>query len=260
MYAHKKQILKHLNRYSKVPSLSGREDELWAVVKKDFLKNGFESFENYNENGLQWAFVFSARNLINNSPGNIVFTVHLDRVPGHRGEALVNNIKDLGDILQGQLDDSIGIVILKILFDKLGSDFPFSILFTTEEEIVRSPQKILRFLNFVNVKLHLISLDIDVFHDLSDLKEGHITLRDRDANGVFDPFMLERMRRICNDNKIPYFINEGTAIVETGFINSMTGGAVIGNHIGIPIVNYHTDQEQTHFSTVENAIKLISLL
>jgi putative aminopeptidase FrvX len=137
-----------------------------------------------------------------------------------------------------------------------------NILFTTREERCESwkqlHQTILAFSTSLVSSMKPISIDIDIFPSLSSFKDGQVTLRSFDNCGPMDPLLVSLLRHCAGNAMVPYFKDTiGTAIVEPGFLAQHTGGVFRGAHIGIPLINYHTDKEQTYWSSVYNIVKLV---
>ena len=249
----KKFVLKKLREYSDIPSLSGHEDQMLSFLKTDFdCKDWYE----LKVNGVT-EFCYLQHDL---ACPDYFFTVHTDRVPNFKGnKPFTNTIEDQGEILQGQLDDIIGISVLRYLHSL---NYPMNILFTTREEYCESwkqvHQTILAFSDNLVLPMKPISIDIDIFPSLSSFKDGQVTLRSFDSCGPMDPILVSLLRHCASNANIPYFKdNVGKAIVEPGFLAQHTDGVFKGAHIGIPLINYHTDKEQTYWLVVYNICRLL---
>lgn len=236
-------ILSKLRLYSTVYSRSGEEKEFYNLVKKDFfeINPSFTIREVYENNKFSYALFKSSETF------PYIFTVHLDRVGKY-----VNTIQDDGELLRGQLDDIIGIAILAYISIECG----INILFTTAEEYCSSwPQ--LAEIAVLNPKMKLISIDIDVFRSLEEISEGFISLRLYDSAGQFNKELVTLMRHCASKYNIPYCTEDkGWSYVETSMLEKYTGST--GAHIGIPLINYHTDKEVTYWKTIINCVSFIN--
>jgi len=251
----KKFVLKKLQDYSAIPALSEHEDQMLSFLKTDFDRKDWYELK---VNGVT-EFCYLQQDL---ACPDYFFTVHTDRVPsfsrGNRS-AFTNTIVDQGEVLQGQLDDIIGISVLCYLHSL---NYPMNILFTAKEEYCISwkqlHQTILAFSDSLVLPMKPISIDIDIFPSLSSFKDGQVTLRSFDNCGSMDPILVSLLRHCASKVTVPYFKDSiGTAIVEPGFLAQHTDGVFKGAHIGIPLINYHTDKEQTYWLVVYHIVKLI---
>lgn len=243
----KEFLLKKLKQYSSIASSPRNEEHFANFIQEDFSTNTQEQPEvsrKVYRNGKLY-YYFLAKDLTQ----PYFFTVHLDRVWDY-----VNTIQDDGDFLVGQLDDIIGIAILRYLYEQ---KIPLNILFTTVEEYADSWHQLEEIIKLYP-KLRPISIDIDVFHGLDELVGDFISLRDFDRIGKFDLPLVNELRNIAQEEKIPFCTNyNGWAFVETACLEHHTG--LKGAHIGIPIINYHSDKETARWGTIFNCIKLTQL-
>ena len=257
----KKEIMEHLKRYSAIASLPGSESLMWEIVKNDFQpRNDMERLREVKVDGkIKYGALYSTE-----IPGKyttmenrqIIWIVHLDRVSGPGGLPYTNTIIDYDDYVMGQLDDIIGIAILKAVFDM---QVPLNIMFTTEEETVKSVPQIIEFLKLPdNEDMYVpVTIDIDVFEDIADIEEMGPTIRNYDNNAHFDLTTVTFLRNVAAEQVIEYETSAGYAIVETGFLSHATQGELTGAHLGIPITNYHTDRECAFWNTIHDVVKLV---
>lgn len=246
----KEFVLTKLNQYSAIPSLSEKELEFLNFLEKDFSKDLPRPMRKVfiGKNPLYYYYA-------GDPWSNFFITVHTDRVRSFSGKVYTtpvitfNNEKEY---IQGQLDNIIGIVAARFL---LHMKVPVNILLTTREEQVASVPQVEEVCKLTN-KIP-ISVDIDVFSDLTDFDNGLITLRDRDSAGKMLPALASYLRELAASLNIPFTVNDGWAAVETGFLARATEDKYQGAHIGIPLVNYHSDQEITSWDVVYNTITLL---
>lgn len=245
-------ILQALKDYSSIPSLSGKEHRMMAKVQEDFPLSFGDTYLVY-KNDFPYYF---ARIPSNISSGSLIACVHLDRVPGPRYNAYIDTIVDKRDYVVGQLDDIIGIAILKYLVQVEQKSIP--IVFTTQEERGNSYPQVIDVCTLH--KLRPLSIDIDIFDDVEEKFLDTITLRYEDELAVFDETLVSSLHKTANKIDIPFSVSEGSAIVEPGFVARHTRGKIKGAHIGLPLLNYHTNMEEIRWKPILDAVKLVHSL
>ena len=248
-------VLGKLQKYTAIQSLSGQEANFLKVLQEDFdedYKGNWrkvflddQPYYYFRESTIGGHFNKDA--LIRNH----FLITHVDRVPIYRNNNVTTITSDEVQV-QGQLDNIIGITVARTL---VHIGLPIKILFTTDEERVRSVSQVLE---VCKLSKHIpITVDIDIFNDLSEFEEGLITLRRKDQSGLMAPSLVDKLQHIAKFYKIPFTEDKGYAIVETGFLSSATKGEYLGGHVGIPLVNYHSDEEITAWKVVYNTIKIL---
>jgi hypothetical protein len=241
-------LIKKLKQYSSVASVSGEEEDFIRELKQDFPLIEGESWREVRVGDKPYYLFLKSNN--NNVP--YFFTVHTDRVR-YQGKKVVNSISynKRTRIIKGQLDDIIGIVILRIL-KRMG--YSLNILFTTVEEPLRSWTQVKEVMDIY--KLRPISIDIDVFDSVPS--NGSFTLRSRDAAGMMLPPLVNDLRTCADKLNLIYTKDaQGWAMVEPGMLAGKMG-IPVGAHIGVPITHYHSNHEETSIDCVYNIIQLIS--
>ncbi|MFA5396488.1 MAG: hypothetical protein WC346_10820 [Methanogenium sp.] len=251
----KNTIMSLLIDFASVPSLTGQEGKMIEKISKYFLPAyPFHDFYSiYKKNEPFCAFITSFI-----SPPTYVLVVHLDRVPDSSGLPYCTVPEDKGDFIKGQLDDTIGIAIAYYIY--FFSKKPVSVLFTTKEEITSSWPQIMMFLKTFsphNRCIVPIGIDIDIFNRFP-VKQGVISLRQCDDAGNMDLRYVSLFREQADYLSIPWVFEEGRSITEIGALSNHTKGELQGVHIGLPLLNYHTDKEKVQWEAVFNAIKLIT--
>ncbi len=249
-------ILRRLEWYSNVSSLTGKEEKFLNFLVNDFHKEG-----DINKWRKVYLDAFPYYYYRNGGVDEIAPTlpyflvVHTDRIPNYnasRDTGYVDTISHTVEFLTGQLDNIIGIAIARYLIEK---DIPIDILFTTREETVESTLQLWEMCK-LNGKTP-ITIDIDVFNDLDTFKDGQTTLRFEDRNGKMLTSLVKTLQKVAVDNEIPFSFNEGEAIVETGFLSKIDNGKYKGAHVGIPLINYHSDMETTTWECIYNTILVL---
>jgi len=251
----KQFILEKITKYSSVESLSGQEDHFLQMIEEDFHVEGdYNDWRKvYMKDDPYYYYRTGGSKTQSSLPYFLV--VHADRVPNYNtagNPAYVNTISSTGEFLTGQLDNIIGIAIARYLVE---IRTPIDILFTTKEEVVKSTLQLWEMCKLS--KKVPITIDIDIFNDVEDFKSGAVTLRFKDRNGQMLTALVKKLQKAASDNDIPFSFLDGEAIVETGFLSKLEDGKFKGAHVGIPLINYHSDLETTNWNCVINAVKVL---
>ena len=182
----------------------------------------------------------------------------------------------VGESFTGQLDNVISAAVVHELF-ALG--FSGRALFTSEEEIGKSWSLALDYLDRRKLRpRELLVLDTSPFPDPAAIDEGRIVLRNRDANGIFNPALVSRLRGICGQQGIPYQMKDdwiaranaervrrgkkptGLGSTELGRLVSGSDGVVNGATVQIPTFGYHSNQETTSRRSIGQLLRLLTTL
>ena len=251
----KEFILEKLVKYSSVASLSGKEDHFLDMLEEDFHREG--DFNNWRkvfmENDPYYYYRSGGSGDVSSLPFFLV--THTDRVPNYNTKgtpAYINTITSTGEYLTGQLDNIIGIAIARYLVE-IG--VPIDILFTTKEEVVKSTLQLWEMCK-LNKKIP-ITIDIDIFNAIKEFDNGLITLRFKDRNGKMLTSVVKKLHKVAEAKSIPYTFLDGEAIVETGFLSQLEDGKYKGAHVGIPLINYHSDMETTNWECIHNVVTVL---
>lgn len=243
-------IFNTLRLLSAVPSRTGSEEYFGKFVETLFFAHLNLSKSSSNVSGVRSvyrnnAYFYSSIVMDKNFP--YVFTVHLDRVGRY-----VNTIREKSNMLSGQLDNIIGIAVL---FYLVSLGYKINILLTTYEEACESWPQLEEFIK-LHPNMKPISIDIDVYNNVEEFKDNHISLRDKDRGGEFNKPLVEKMRELSDELKIPY--NPGTvgwSYVETSMLQYHTG--LSGANVGIPIIEYHSPNETTSWDVIYNCVNFL---
>lgn len=264
------EFVRRFREYTAVPSLSYNEKELFqqeVFTTFDHIAraagDGSYSWTIEHKNGFLWyaflqVFPSQGLNITAERRHRLVYVIHLDRVPNWRtGEAYsVNGYDDTEGNLHGQLDNSISLAIMAVILEQ---KLPVSILFTTDEEQGGSwPQLVDLQKKMPDIKF--VSMDIDIFHATDKKDLPFITLRDRDRDAKFDKDLVEFLRAMAVTNNLTFTTTTGSAIVEPGMMSMHTDGKYTGAHIGLPLLNYHSDKEIMQWTVIQDAIRLVMAL
>jgi hypothetical protein len=255
-------IEQKLHQYGSIPSTPGRERILLEHLHQDFIQYGPSRAE-------QWWYMEKCSqpyfSLLLNAPQpvNYLFTVHTDRVPDwitNKPYSFVDHpTVSTDELVTGQLDNTLSLAILRYLYELFPTKI--HILFTTREEVRESWEQ-LKFVMDAYPEYHFlpVSVDIDICEKLEDFNS--ITLRTRDNYAGFDKVLVEQhLRQSALKHNIPFSVDEvGNTAVETGFLNLYTDGKYKGAHIGVPLTNFHTNEEVTKWPVILDAVRLLQAL
>jgi putative aminopeptidase FrvX len=247
-------IMDQLQEYSSISSLTGHEEQMVHKVSKTFLPvHPLHEFYSVTKKGKPYcAYITSSI-----TPPKYVLVTHLDRVCSPSGKPYNTLPKDYNSFVTGQLDDIIGIAIAYYVY--MFSKQPVSVLFTTREEVKHSWHQIKMFLKAYSSAHHQIvpiGIDIDIFKAFP-VMTGTISLRRRDEDGDMCAKQVSLFQKQADHLSIPWTATEGMAITEIGALARYTKNKLQGIHIGLPLRNYHTDDEEVQWAAVFNVIKLI---
>jgi len=256
----KEFVLRKLKKYAAIPSLSGEESVFLRLLKVDFdeeYKGTWRTVYLDNKPHYYYREQLISPQYRDASPIRDHFLItHVDRVPDYLKKGKQPHITpivvDTSECIHGQLDNIIGIVVARTL---VHIGLPVKILFTTKEEVVQSTPQVLEVCKLSEKTP--ITIDIDVFDDLKQFEHGLVTLRKRDNAGDMLTPLVDKFQSIARFLDIPFTEKEGYAIVETGFLAKATKNKYQGAHVGIPIINYHSDEEATSWKVVYNTIKIL---
>lgn len=254
----KEFILKKLQKYAAIPSLSGQESVFLSVLQQDFDEEFKGSWRKVHLDDKPYYYFRESiigKHFTEKAPIRDHFLItHVDRVSSYsdRGKPYITDISFDDTTIKGQLDNIIGIVVARTL---VHIGLPVKILFTTKEELVQSTPQVLEVCKLSEKTP--ISVDIDIFDDLEQFQHGVVTLRKRDNAGNMLVPLVEELQKWAEHLAIPVTQTEGYAIVETGFLARATNDKYQGAHVGIPLINYHSDEEMTSWEVVYNTIKIL---
>lgn len=208
---------------------------------------------------------------------NLVFAVSgLEGFPPGTPVGFARPCQRERDRFSGQLDNGISAALLYVLFE---AGFGGRALFTAEEEIGRSWQIALDHLMRKGLSTgELLVMDTSPFPDQEAIDRGTVVLRNRDANGEFNPRLVARLRSLCEASKIPYLMKDewveesnakrqaegkkpaGLGSTELGRLVAGSGGAVNGATVQLPTFGYHGNRETTSRRAVSHLLSLLGLL
>lgn len=254
----KRFMLPRLKAYSSIPSLSGKEKNFLKFLVTDFYRDQDSNIWRKVHMGDSPYYYYRLGGKKGVTPLPYFLVVHVDRIPNYNAKSgtpylntiTTSNVAD--EFLTGQLDNIIGIVVARYLIEL---NIPIDILFTTKEEVVESTVQLWEMCKLS--KKVPITIDIDVFNAVGEFEDGHTTLRFEDRNGKMLKSLVKMLQVIANTNNIPFSFNKGEAIVETGFLSKLEDGKYKGAHVGIPLINYHSDMETTKWECVHSAVSVL---
>lgn len=237
-----KFVIDKMKEYSKIPSLSYHEEKFLEYLRKDFPT------ENHNLREIEGGLFYEYKH---NSYTPYLVTAHVDRIPvgpykWHNGSKR----------LTGQLDNVISVAIARLLADK---NIPVHFQFTTKEEVLRSNAQIIHSVEnakLAGIQLKILDLDIDVAVDYEEIESGAISLRDHDSIVVYDKELVNKLRGICEKNKIDYITKPQDWLMCQIGCSIQECPEIRGTYVALPIFNYHSNKEIVSIKCIENMIKL----
>ena len=245
-------IYRKMGEYSRIPSLSGKEQ-----VFMEYLKNDLSGLTEYEVESRHDCFA------VNSKVGSkYTMLVHIDRIPVEPFQYT------FGKIVKGQVDNVIGVAIMRHLFEQ---GVNLNALFTTREEICDNFDQLLAYTKEFPDQV-LIDLDIDVSITLEEVTSGAVSVRKRDNLVPYSPVLVRYIEELCNRNKIDFINKDGHwLIVQVGMamakykeMNRITDKDLTESRtyaaILVPILNYHTNKEEASEKCVRNVVKLLTKL
>ena len=233
-------IINKIKEYSMIPSQSGQEK-----VFLDYLKSEFPN-HNYSLQEHPDCLFYKYK-----KPTKWLVIAHTDRIPVPKFKFEIID----KTLIKGQLDNVISVAILRLLVEE---NIPVNILFTTEEETLKSCPQIVNISYGKNYSV--LELDIDVATSKDEVIEGSISLRDRDNSAEFDKELVAYMKKICDRNNIRYITKDGDWLVDELGCTIAGVPSIKGCYVGVPIWEYHSNKEIVNIKCIENAIKLFECI
>lgn len=230
-------IFSKMKEYSKIPSTTGNERVFMEYLKGDFPTGSYRLYD--NADCLFYEYTKSSPWLV---------LAHVDRIPVDPFDFEIID----GSLIKGQVDNAVSVGILRLLAEQ---NTPLNMLLTTEEETLQSCPQIVKVC--MGKDYRVLDLDIDVAVDMQEIEHGGISLRDRDSTAEFDKELVCLMRKICSDHRIDYLVKDGHWLVDQ--IGCVIKGvpSIRGMYLGLPIFNYHSNEEIINMRCVDNAVKLL---
>ncbi len=173
--------------------------------------------------------------------------------------AIKSKLIQINNKISGQIDNVISAAVLFYLLKT--TDFEQEIIFTTQEEIGKSFECVIEYLQEENKNLDIITLDTTPYENFNGKEKGFIVLRKGDENGSFNLELVENMHEFLESQNIPiYYKPSNIGMTELGRISTKSSGKYNGATIQIPSMNYHTSYETTTIESLENYLRIIEKL
>jgi len=235
-------IADKVKEYSKIPSLTYKEDNFLDYLANDIPTTNYELYKNNRYNGcppyLHYRYSDKTKWLV---------LAHVDRIPVPSFEFTIKDNK-----LIGQVDNVISVAICRYLIEHKA---PVDFLFTTQEETCSSAGQILDAW-MMNQDYYVLDMDIDVAVKEDEIDCGAISLRSRDNLAPYNDELVNLMRGMADKHKVQYLKKDGhwlvcqigTALEEVPELK--------GAYFGLPIWKYHSNHEVINLDCVRNAVKL----
>lgn len=167
--------------------------------------------------------------------------------------------------VSSQLDNVLGVAMVRQLF---ADGFDGTAILATEEEIGQSWKHIVQYLDGHKIQSkHLITVDVTPYQDAAAVDEGRVILRNKDALADFNPAVTARLRAYCAHANVPYEFKdevigaENVKLAESktlgktelGHIIKSSAGMLSGTTLQVPVINYHSNKEETSDKAIRNA-------
>jgi len=247
-----------------------------AIFKKSGQRFIDEMVYAYDENGRKieegrvkgFSYDFNAKDLVFNIDG-------FGKLPAGTPVAYISPLIKKKGRISSQIDNAISIAVT---YNLVQDGFDGTLLFATEEEIGRSWQYIVNYLQSKKISSkEIITLDTTPYDNTRAISEGLIVLRNKDENGEFNQDLVQRLRTVCDSQGIKYEVKDevieaknaqlpsGTepkklGKTELGRIIKNTSGKLNGTTIQLPTTNYHTNHETTSELALNNYYEALKRL
>lgn len=200
------------------------------------------------------------RNIINVEEDGVYFKTDRSLTENDNIFMMKSQIYEEEKFLSGQIDNVISAACLFYLMEK--GEFNEEIIFTTQEEIGKSYECVLDYVNLdENFHKKIIVLDTSPYSNLEKQPPGFLTLRNGDENGEFDQDLVLEIKNLLDENKLNYdFKSSFFGRTELGRVSSESGGKVNGITLQLPSMNYHTIFETCSKKSLENYVFVIKKL
>lgn len=167
--------------------------------------------------------------------------------------------------VSSQLDNVLGVAMVRQLFE---DGFNGTAILATEEEIGQSWKHIKNYLDAHKVQSkHLITVDVTPYQDAAAVDEGRVILRNKDALADFNPAVTARLRAYCQRTNTPHEFKDEVIEAENaklpepktlgktelGHIVKESQGKINGTTLQVPVINYHSNKEETSDKAIRNA-------
>ncbi len=216
----------------------------------------------------KFSYDFDAKDLIFEVDG-------FGRLPTGSPIAYVSPLVREAGNLSSQIDNAVSVAVA---YQLVQDCFDGTLLFAAEEEIGRSWQHIVNYLQSkCTASKEIIALDTTPYNDSGAISEGLIVLRNRDENGEFNTGLVEKLRTACDAQGIKYEMKdevieaqnaqlpEGSkpkklGKTELGRIVQYTDGRFNGATVQLPTEYYHTNHETTSELALNNYYETLKKL
>ncbi len=257
-----------------------RSDLLGNSVSEEFLNKVADRFPDLNVYAYEpWSGTYRGTGKIKRTykceyRNNLIFELDgLDHLVAGTPVAFRDRLKTQNGLLSGQLDNVFSAAALIYLFE---NNFQGTAFFTAQEEAGRSWRYLLEwFRRFGGSTNQLIVLDTSPYPTQEDANARHVILRHRDANAEFNVELTERLRLLCEQQKLNYEFkdqyieeknraalasggkNTSLGSTELGRIVSASNKLVDGTTLQLPTAGYHTMDESASIHSVNAFLSLL---
>ncbi len=260
-----------------------RSDLLGNSVSEQLMNKIVNRFENEAVYAYEpWSGAYRGRGSIEKVyiceyRNNLIFELKdMEHMVAGTPVAFADRLQQTEKALVGQLDNVLTAAALIYLFD---CGFEGTLFFTAQEEAGKSWRYLLEwFRRFGGSTNQLIVVDTSPYAEFDLAKKQNLTLRNRDANAVFNHSLTEKLVKVCQQNNISYQFKDqyvaemnkqliavgetplSVGSTEMGRIIAASNGLVDGTTMQIPTSGYHTLSEAAPIESVSSFIKVLSVL
>ncbi|ASJ72720.1 peptidase M42 [Granulosicoccus antarcticus] len=257
-----------------------RSDLLGNSVSESLMNKVSDRFESQSVYAYEpWSGAYRGKGRIHNAyvserRNNLIFQLEgLEYLVAGSPVAFTDKLKLSGRSLSGQLDNVLTVAALVYLYE-LG--FQGTAFFTAQEEAGKSWRYLLEwFRRFGNSTNQLIVVDTSPFPDSEAADRQQVVLRNKDANGLFNAQLTERVAQVCESSDVTYMykdiyieqLNEkrlasgedahSLGSTEMGRIITASQGLVDGTTLQVPTTGYHTMNESASLNAVHGFMRVL---
>jgi putative aminopeptidase FrvX len=258
-----------------------RSDLLGNSVDEQLMNKIVDRFDKVDVYAYQpWSGAYLGRGTIENAyiceyRNNLIFEVSgLERLQAGTPVAFNDKLRIKDNCLVAQLDNVLSAAALVYLFQ---CGFQGTAFFTAQEEAGKSWRYLLEwFRRFGGETNQLIVLDTSPYATQAEANLQQVVLRHKDANGMFNQELTQKLQSICDQHNISYqfkdtFIEKINAenpndpprslgSTEMGRIVKSSEGLVDGTTLQVPTSGYHTMQETASIAAVGTFLNILKIL
>ena len=232
-----------LNWLSSIPSTTGSEEKIINRLTSWVEENNYLPVNIARKNQVDPLGVLPR----DSKELKTIFLAHVDRK-----QVSSRKLHFLGSCVAGQLDNIIGISAVMEVLKRNPENKNFGVLFTTEEEILKSGEQITEFVErYANAGTYIVDVDIDPITSGTALYKG-ISIRKNDSRRSFsaDPLI-----ETAKDMKVRYMSLDSWLLCQMTLLADTLENPTV--FTGLPILNYHSNKEIAYYPSLKNLVKVL---